>query len=358
MGPIPDWLQWFGLGVGLVGGIGYFIEKALKLRRTFRTSTGDRRTRSPGHYLIGSVLALCCAVIWGLSYASLSLVHKKASDLQINIYLFGFASLFLYIASAIEEWRKKESPNIPSEPWNSGRAQFLVVLNLGNFLLSVYALTYITASHAMAFNNLSPVFLALFLWVRGKLTFSMGTFGALLLVTLGAFLVNCGEGFTLRTGNDLTGMGIAIGAGVCFALWTFFMGEIEDETRSSTARLRLLATIFFASYTVAISFGYFGDTRPALTSTEIGILALNGLRVAVVYLLFQLAIKYAGPLLATVVVVLQVPLTFPFDHWFNKAPITPTLILGATLIVLAAMGLLSDEIQQSRRNGGGARPAS
>ncbi len=87
-----------------------------------------------------------------------------------------------------------------------------------------------------------------------------------------------------------------------------------------------------------VTLGYLRDGNPSLSGRDLLILLSNGLRGAVVYLFLEYAIRLAGPLLTSIILVSMVPMTFPFDHLWNHTVISPQLILEAALIVLAAIG--------------------
>jgi len=313
------------------------------LKRPVPKDAGRTRTE----YLVGSVLALLCAGIWAASYASLSLVSKSVGTLTVNIYLMGFAAISLYISSILVRVFEHAEISDVMAPWQTGRAQVLVIANLGNFLFSVLALTFISASEAMTLNNLSPLVLAFLLWFRGKLSPSVGTFLALALVVIAALVVNLDPGFILRSGDNAIGSLIAVSAGASFALWTFTLDELKARMRSMAARLRTLSLVFMTSFTLLVTLGYLRGGSPSLSTRDFAILSINGLRVAVVHLLYQLAIEKAGPLLASIILVFMVPLTFPFDRFWNGALISTQLVIGALLIVLAAVGLLGDELRKA-----------
>lgn len=347
--PIPNWVQWLLAILSVVTAAGYIAEKIPRLRAYFGSSSEEHAKKTRSEYLLGSVLALLCAGIWAASYASLDLLSPSVGTLTTNIHLMGFAAASLYIGSLVAA-RLALGTSPPSVPANQGgKLTLLVVANIGNFVLSVWALSFISASEAMTLNNLSPLLLALALWYRGKLTPSAGTFLALVLVLLGAFIVNIDGGFVLRTGDNITGSLIAVAAGASFALWTFTMDEIKASFTSPAERMRTLAYVFFLSYVVLLTYGfYFAPSTSQLTTPDYIILVLNGLRVAVVYMIYVFAVKKAGPLLASVILVLMVPMTFPFDSIWNKATISAQLIVGSILIILAAVGLLSDELRKAR----------
>ena len=330
------------MAVSILAAVGYLSEKIPKVIRYLRQPVPTGLPRAKSDYVLGSALALACAGIWAASYASIDLLSPAVGTLATNIHLMGFAALFLYIGSVIATRFKPVKQ--PIEPRKGGQLAVLVIANLGNFVFSVWALTFISASEAMTLNNLSPLLLAAGLWWRGKLAPSIGTFLALVLVVLGAFLVNVDGNFTLRTGDHLQGGLIAIAAGASFALWTFTLDEFEFASKAE--RMSLLALVFFVSYVVLVTYGFFTNEQSQPTARDYLILILNGARVGLVHMLYLFAIEKAGPMLASVIVVLMVPLTFPFDSVWNQASITIQLVLGSILIVLAAAGLLSDELRR------------
>jgi drug/metabolite transporter (DMT)-like permease len=113
--------------------------------------------------------------------------------------------------------------------------------------------------------------------------------------------------------------------------------------------MRTLSLVFFLCYVALLTYSFFfTPAPPALSTTDYLVLVLNGVRVAVVHVLYVFAVKKAGPLLAGVLVVLMVPMTFPFDRVWNNAVISTPLVLGSVLIVLSAVGLLSDELRRAK----------
>jgi drug/metabolite transporter (DMT)-like permease len=344
---IPNSLNWILAIISIVTFVWFLVEKLPKLLKYFRGGAAKDVAKSRNEYVVGSVLALLCAAIWAASYASLKLVSPSVGTLTTNIYLMGSAAVALYVGSVIAAKFRHSSPSeVKVRPGR--KLAVLVVANLGNFVFSVWALRFISASEAMTLNNMSPLLLALALWFRGKLTPSLGTFLALVLVLLGAFILNTNSGFVFRTGESIRGSLIAVVAGASFALWTFTMDELKASFTSLAERMRILAQIFFMSYVILVTCGFFTVGAMQATTLDYTILILNGVRVAIVHVLYTFAVQRAGPLLASVVLVLMVPMTFPFDNIWNHATISAQLIIGATLIGLAAIGLLSDELRRAR----------
>ncbi|WP_280156037.1 DMT family transporter [Piscinibacter sp. XHJ-5] len=345
---LPLALQWI-LAIWTLFSIGAFIiEKLPKVIEYVRSPPPAEPAKPRKDYWIGSGAALGCAVIWAASYASLGMISSSVSTLTTNIYLLGFAAASLYIASVVYGlFNRSAAPREPVQP-PSGRIALLVAANLGNFVLSVLALKYISASEAMTLTNLAPIFLAVFLWYRGKLTGKVGVVLALMLVLAGVFILNIDGTFSLKAGSNISGSVVAALAGAAFAVWTLTLDEIKGTFSGVVSRLQTLALVFFLSYVVLVTLGYAVGRLETLTTTDYVLLALNGMRVACVHLLYLFAVEKAGPLLASVLAVLMVPFTFPFDRIWNGAAITGQLVLGAFLIVVAAAGLLSDELRKAR----------
>ena len=79
------------------------------------------------------------------------------------------------------------------------------------------------------------------------------------------------------------------------------------------------------------------------------ILLLNGLRAAVVYALYQAAVRRIGALRVSVLVALEVPFTMFWDSaWLGRVPAT-RLIWGSLTILSAALTLGWDS--SARENG-------
>jgi drug/metabolite transporter (DMT)-like permease len=349
--PVPDWLNWLLAIITLVGTGVVVVTKTRAFLAYLRqpSSPGSRRSRSKRDYWFGAALATLCALLWSVSYVSISDVTRAGTSLlTINVVLMGSATIFLYVGALLTRWWEQRAGSAAeaSVPWRAGHAQLLVVANLGNFVLSALALRYISASQANTLNNMSPVLLAVALLVSGRLALTLSTAVTVALVALGVWLANADPNFHVRTGADLTGSMIALIAGASFALWAYLMDRVEDRVPRASTRMRLLALVFFASYTLLVTAAWLREDAAPIGRYALNVLALNGVRVAIVYYLFQLAIRRAGPLLPSVVVVVQVPLTMLVDHVWLRTTIPPQLIIGATLIVLGIVALLSDELRR------------
>ena len=313
--------------------------------------------RSLRDYWTGAGLALVCGVLWSASYVTLKHVSNHAAQLNVdaavlhlNVAVLGWAVVFLFLGSLIARRREAATGLKPQAPpsWRSTRGTVAILANMANFGLAIYALNFISATQAMTLNNMSPLFVVAILLLRGKMSFSGSTFSSVVLVLAGAWILTVGRELTFQLGGPTTGSAIAIGAGVAFAIWSTAVDDIERQIKLNSTRLSFLTYVFFASFVFAITVAYIISRSPALTVADNLILAGNGLRVALVYTLFQLAVRKGGPLLAVVVAVSQVPLTLLWEHRFLSEPISTELIIGVVAITAGAVALLIDEFQTRR----------
>jgi drug/metabolite transporter (DMT)-like permease len=153
----------------------------------------------------------------------------------------------------------------------------------------------------------------------------------------------------LRTFGDAVGSIYALVAGVSFALWAEAMERVERRLCSRGERCLLLGLVFLASYAVIITIVYAkASGPPGLSNSDIVIVALNGIRVAVVYFLMNVAIRLAGPLLPSIILVSEVPITMIIDHLVLGTVLPGQLLVGALAIVLGTLSVLSDELSGQR----------
>jgi drug/metabolite transporter (DMT)-like permease len=358
VGPVPNWLNWTATIAGLLGVAIWIVQKAPVVRRYFasRERRSTETTRSRREYLVGGLLATTCAIIWSVSYVSLSAVARNTSVISMNVILMGSGALFLYAGSAIARIVESRK-NLPKDAgvWRVTVAPLLVFANLGNFVLSTLALHYITASQANALNNMSPALLALGLLVLGRFRPSLATAITFAFLIFGVWFANSDAAFSLRLGPQLTGSSIAIAAGASFAVWAYVIDVAEDKIKRVSSRMEMLALVFLGSYAILLTAAWLTGSEVPRGRFEVILLTLNGLRVGVVYYLFQLAVRKAGPLLPSVVVVIQIPMTMFVDHVWLGTEIGRNLMIGGAIIVLSVIGLLTDELQRANPDIAGER---
>ena len=314
------------------------------IRRLNRPVDKKLTERSRKDYVLGVAYSLLCALLWSLSYISLSYVSPKANLLAVNIVLLGSASLFLLVFWSAAEYCRAQRGRGQPRPidWKSISPWIVVLTNLASFLLFIYALRFVSASQTISLQKTNPLFIALLtlIWLRKKP--SKFSLSAVVLVVFGAILILANDQFRFDDSNNITGSVIALLAGLSFAVFSVGIEKIEQEEVSFMRGLGFMSMVFLLSYIGLVTIGYFEGDSPSFDKGTVGILILNGLRVAIVYGLYQAAIRRIGALLASVVVALEVPFTMVWDwRLLDHVPGT-RLVFGAVAILIGAITLVWD----------------
>lgn len=305
--------------------------------------------RSQRDYVFGTIYSLLCAVFWSLSYVSLSYVSTSASLLDINVVLLGSASAFLLLAWGFSYFlsRKTGESLRLNVNWKTLAPWVVVGANLASFLLFVYALSFISASQTIILQKINPLIVLLIslVWLRRKPAGS--TWSAVVLVILGTTLIVANDQFTFTGSRNLIGSLFAILAGAAFAFFSVGLEKIEETKTNLTQRLGFMATVFLLSYMGILTIGYMRSQILSFNLLVIGILLLNGLRVAIVYVFYHEAVRRIGALLASVIVALEVPFTIFFDWQLLQQIPGRRLAIGAAAVLLGAITLVWDRISRS-----------
>lgn len=292
-------------------------------------------------YIFGIVYAVLCAVLWSVSYVSLSYVTARVNPVEVNAIVLGSATIFLFLGFWIARFMQADSDPAPIPiSWRTWKPWLIALANLLSFILFVYALRFVSASQTITLSKINPLFIALFSWVLFKQRPPASTISAAFLVVLGTVLITANERFTFDVTTEVIGSFLAILAGLGFALFSVGLEQIERRHSSRSERLLFLAVVFFLSYVGIVTVAHFErlGTDP-IDSESIVILLLNGLRAAIVYILFQAAVRRIGALRVSVLVALEVPFTMFWDSaWLGRIPAN-RLIWGSATILFAALTL-------------------
>jgi len=330
--------------VTAVGGGYTLLAIGKQIRAGFWRTTRERH-RTPHDYVTGALLAFLCALCWALSYVSLKFVSGRVAAVPLTAGVIGSAAGFLLLGQAItrrsEARRARPGGAVP--PALGKRLYCLCLVNLGNFGFSIAALYFVSATHAMALNNASPLFLAALLVARRKLRVTAGSAIAVLVVLLGAWLLTARGA---STESSFVGSGLALAAGVCFALWADLADDLEARLDRMSTRLGVLARVFSLTFCGAAVAAWLSGPLPMPTLSDALIVVGNGLRVAIVYVVFQLAIRRGGPLLAVVVGILQVPLTLLSEAVLLEFRFDAGLAIGVAAAFAGTIALCIDQAQQ------------
>jgi drug/metabolite transporter (DMT)-like permease len=305
------------------------------------STAGPRKVPDKRDYTLGIIYSVCCALLWSLSYVSLSYVRADVDLLEMNVVLVGFGAVFLFIGSLLARQSKNSEINSLdiSVSWNSTAPWILAAANIASFLLFIYALSFISASQTITLQKINPIFVAIATWIWLRRKPSRSTLSTVFLVVSGTILITVNEQFGFTGGDAIRGSVFAILAGASFALFGVAIEKIEQGNSGLAGRLRFLSGIFIVSYVCIISLAYFQGSLVSFDRTVLIVLGLNGLRVAVVYALYYAAIRRIGALFASVLVAIEVPLTMLWDWTLLNRPPGLRLIWGSIAILLGAATL-------------------
>jgi len=314
-----------------------------------RDPTGAHQ-RTPRDYAAGALLAFVCALLWALSYVTLKFVSGRVAAVPLTAGVVGSATLFLILGQSLAhqvDARRGGAPAAPPPPLGA-RLGWLCLASLGNFGFSIAALYFVSATHAMALNNASPLFLTVLLVARRKLRITLGSAVAVTVVLLGAWLLSRHDA---DTGASLVGSGLALAAGASFAWWADLADDVETRVDRMSDRLAVLARVLGLTFGVAAAAAWWLGPLEMPSLTDALIIMGNGLRVAIVAVVFQLAVRRGGPLLAVVVGILQVPMTLLSEALWLGVALDARFSLGVAAACVGTIALSVDQARQSSTSG-------
>lgn len=356
MGNVRDWALAI-LAAAVIHGAVYLWRKFIPLIR--REGLGVLRSVGWADILWGVVWSLVCALLWSLSFVSLSYVSRSVDVFDVNIIMMGSASCFLLVAYLIVRARtallgrsKQDVPEAAVD-WRTWTPWIATAGNLANFLLFVYALYFISASQAITLGETSPVFVVLLTWFWLRQRLPISTLTAAALAVVGAILIVADQNFAFPMNSSATyGSILAVCGGAGFAVFGTSLEKIERGKHSLSSRLSFMGVTFAISCGVVLAVAYLAHRVPAtIDNRSMTILVLNGLRVAVVYLLYQVAVRHIGALLAGILITLDVPLTMLWDSRLLHRQVVAKLVIGAAAILIAGFTLASDRWRAMRSRG-------
>ncbi len=341
---MPGWIQW----LGVLPLVWFFYERYKQFRQWLlkRESSRSAPSRSKAENLTGAGLAIVCAFLWSLGFFSIGLTTPNHSVWAINAVILGSATIFLFLGSFVVRMFEKKEPATTASALHLSSPHGIVLLfaTVGNFVLSVYALYYISISQTMTLTNLFPLFLVLIMLVRQEMSWSNVTISTVLLVATGTLITNLDEGLYLKRESELIGSFVAVVAGLSFAFYAYQVGKVEKIIENVSTRMRFLAMVFCGAFATVLTVAHVSISEPISASADLAILVANGFRVALVYVIYHEAVRRAGVLIPATIVVLQVPLTMFWDARFLGTPMPRPLMIGAFLIVMGVVTLLVDEL--------------
>ena len=282
------------------------------------------------------LLALAVVAIWGITFVSTKVLigaGMQPAAIFVCRFILAYIGLWIYIIIA----RK------PYQIWNGWKDE-LVFLILGitggsfYFLTENTALAYTQASNVAFLVCSAPLFTAIFtlLFSRfGKSRYARGLekvrlgwplVGGTLLALLGmALMVFDGKKVQLSAAGDL----LAIGAALCWAVYSLFMGQLTREYGTITATRKVF---FYGLVTILPFLGGCGDSFSAdiLSQTAVwsNLVFLGLIASLVCFLAWNLVIDKLGNVTSTNYVYLNPIFTL----------LSAMALLGERMTLLAVVG--------------------
>lgn len=307
--------------------------------------------------VVGVLCALGSALLWSAGYVSLRYVTALTGLFELNLVLVGSGFFFLLAAwiLALKNKPEQAKSNRQVARTNIDRRAaifcMIVVANVASFLFFTGALHYISASQTITLQKLNPLIVVLTTWMWLKHKPSGSAMSATMLAVFGTtvILTSGNETITLDTVERLQGSLFAFLAGVAFAIFGVGLERVRVSTSCLADRLGYMTMVFLLSYILMSTLTVFQRSANGMDSLSLGILVANGLRIAVVYALYQAAIHRIGALLASVIVALEVPMTMIWEWLFLNVVPGWRLCLGSAAIIAAALSLITDQKLKQRR---------
>jgi len=300
--------------------------------------------------LAGLSLTILAAVLWGVSNVSLRFLTKEGTDpLFISSTMLIIGSIVCFVLS-YAVGRPAQGQEYPTNPVLTRRDIVLIVGgNSVNFVSFLLAVSFITSSQVIILNKINPLFVLLLLSVFLKERVSKASIASIVATLCGMYiLLNIQDpSVFFRPDSNLVGSFLAIAAGFSFAVFT--IGLYRSESFSGRYplawKLRAMGYVLLYSYIPVVTLTFFLGYEINYDPLFMLIIVLNGIRLAVIYVVYQQAIRLTHPIFVSVVVSLEVVFTILFEIIWLKEEFPISLFLGALLIMGAIWSVM---IENSR----------
>ena len=282
------------------------------------------------------LLALAVVAVWGITFVSTKVLigaGMQPAAIFVCRFILAYIGLWIYIILS----------RVPYRIWNGWKDE-LVFLILGitggsfYFLTENTALAYTQASNVAFLVCSAPLFTAIFTilysrfgksrFARGleKVSFGWPLVGGTLLALIGmALMVFEGQRVQLSATGDL----LAIGAAICWAVYSLFMGQMTREYGTITATRKVF---FYGLVTILPFLGGCRDSFSAdiLSQTAVwgNLLFLGFIASLVCFLAWNVVIDRLGNITSTNYVYLNPIFTL----------LTAMALLGERMTLMAAIG--------------------
>jgi drug/metabolite transporter (DMT)-like permease len=319
----PSWVEYFYRRT-----IGYFKDK---------------------HRFAGIGLTLSAALLWSVSNVSLKFLTVKGNDTIFVVAAMNFIGAISCFACAKVLGTSSQPQKTPIFTIND----LLLIIggNVLNALAFVYALRYISSSQLIILNKTNPLFLALLLYFVAGEKISLAGITAIVSTSCGIYVLVGGPAFEISfSDGGMLGSVLALVAGAAFAVFTYGLYQSAEHQSEAALphRLWCMGWILLYSYVALVTIGFFFGYHLPKDAASWSWIAINGIRVAIVYLIYQQAIRLTHPILVSVVVSSEVLFTIILERLWLSTPITANVVLGAILILGAILSLIVEQHPQRR----------
>lgn len=293
--------------------------------------------------LLGHILALLTAIVWGTSFISTKQLLTDLSPFEILFLRFAIGYIALWVL-----YPKR----LKFTDWKTEISIFLAGLSgvTVYFLAENYALTYTYASNVSLLVSVAPLLTGVlahfFLSDKLKKNFMIGFLVAIIGIALVSF-----SGTTvlkLNPKGDLLAVGAAL-------LWAIYSIIIQNVAGKKINILTLTRRIFFYGLVTMIPLMFYLDfsvTKEILLvpSNLLNLLYLGVVSSAICYITWNKAMEILGAVVASTYIYIIPVVTVIFSFFILDEKITVYMLCGIVL-VLSGLILSQEQKRQTRQRG-------
>lgn len=302
-------------------------------------------------FLGGLCLLLAASVLWSLSGALIKLAHQAGVD---GVAIAFYRSLFAGIALLPLAWRRLSTLARPSEsPANSAPKRKRLLLRVMSIrpaaMCCVVFFTLMTVSFAIANTKTEAANVIILQYTSTFWVFALSP--RLLgekprsqdLWILGLAMIGIAIIFIGNAATDLTGLVIALGSGLCFALLTLMIRIMRDSDSAAVTLVNLLGSSLLLLPVVLL----FGDL--AISQRALVLLVLLGVvQFGLPYYLYTLGLARIKAHQAALITLVE-PVLVPLWAYMAVGELIPGTTAVGGAVVLAALLLFIRMARSDRR---------
>lgn len=297
--------------------------------------------------LVGFALTVLMSILWGVSNVSLRFLAINNVDVFFtsSVMLITGALSCFFLSYFFKSFEPSNTKNIKID-LDIDDFCLLVIGNSVNFLAFIYAVYFVSSSQVIILNKVNPLFVALLLSLFLKEKVSKASLASIVSIICGIYILVNIDNFSifLSPNDNLYGSFFAILAGFSFAVFTIGLYKTKSITNQSPIfiKLKFIGYILLYSYVILITIALFIGFKITYDPFMILIVILNGIRLAVVYALYQEAVRLTHPIFVSVAVSLEVVFTIIIEIiWLNEK-VHSHIIIGAILIMGAIWSMMAE----------------